>query len=311
MTLCNHCASRQMPAARFCSSCAQPLDSQPVSPAAEREEWYRAVIGPRHSAYYLRQFQRFDAAGKAGISWHWPAFFISFYWLLYRKLWLHGLAYFSLPYVLMLLLGLLGVAAGEAAGSVIGLGYLLYLLAILLLPPLYANAWYYRACQRKIAEARASSTDPQRQFALLAANGGTSHAALFLILAVFCVAVVGILAAIAIPAYHDYSQRARVAQAEVLGRSASVVVSSYYYRQQQLPSSLVEAGFATPLPDSVQRIELDAESGTLHITLAGTTLAGQQLLLVAQPQADGRLEWQCRSEQISDKYLPGRCREQP
>ena len=45
--------------------------------------------------------------------------------------------------------------------------------------------------------------------------------------------------------------------------------------------------------------------------LAGTTLAGQQLLLVAQPQADGRLEWQCRSEQISDKYLPGRCREQP
>ena len=102
-----------------------------------------------------------------------------------------------------------------------------------------------------------------------------------------------------------------IALPKTLSKYGPPTVSRYYYRQQQLPSSLAEAGFATPLPDSVQRIELAAESGTLHITLAGTTLAGQQLLLVAQPQADGRLEWQCRSEQISDKYLPGRCREQP
>lgn len=45
---------------------------------SEREERYKAVIGPKNQEYYLRHFERFDAAGKAGATWNWSAALFAF-----------------------------------------------------------------------------------------------------------------------------------------------------------------------------------------------------------------------------------------
>lgn len=48
---------------------------------------YRLHIGPVNAAYYQRQFQRFESAGKATPSWNNGAAFFTLAWLLLRKLW--------------------------------------------------------------------------------------------------------------------------------------------------------------------------------------------------------------------------------
>ena len=56
-------------------------------------ELYRAAIGPHGQDYYMRQFAKFDAHGKTGVSWHWPAYWATLNWLIYRKMWGWALAY--------------------------------------------------------------------------------------------------------------------------------------------------------------------------------------------------------------------------
>ncbi|QLA18509.1 DUF2628 domain-containing protein [Desulfolutivibrio sulfoxidireducens] len=60
---------------------------------------YRAFIGPEEHKY-LPRFKRFDElAGNFKAGWHWPAFFFTFWWLLYRKLYLFAGVVFVASFV--------------------------------------------------------------------------------------------------------------------------------------------------------------------------------------------------------------------
>jgi len=84
------------------------IDAEP-----DPEEFYRTVIVPKEQDYYLSRFAKFDGNGKAGASWHWPAFFVSFYWFLYRKMWFNALLYFLLPYIVLSILGIIAALAAK------------------------------------------------------------------------------------------------------------------------------------------------------------------------------------------------------
>jgi hypothetical protein len=67
------------------------------------EEELSAFIG-RNAQKYLLKFRKFSADGfdRFSATWHWPAFLVGFWWLLYRKMYLWALGYFILliiPYV--------------------------------------------------------------------------------------------------------------------------------------------------------------------------------------------------------------------
>ena len=135
---CTHCGHEAGTEARFCRDCGQPLEA----PVLGEADFYKAAIGPNNTAYYLQRFAEFDRRGKAGIGWHWPAFLVTFYWLLYRKMWLNAFLYWLSPYVLMVpffvLVALLG---DDQAGVVVFVvGYVLYIAAFMLLPPLFGDA---------------------------------------------------------------------------------------------------------------------------------------------------------------------------
>ena len=91
---------------------------------SDREALYKAVLGPKNQAYYLRHFARFDAAGKAGLSWNWAAATFTFIWFLYRRMWPAALAYIVLANVLS---AIFAVLFGE-------MGNLLALIAQVVLP---------------------------------------------------------------------------------------------------------------------------------------------------------------------------------
>ena len=136
---CPKCGSRNDETALYCTACGNALPLPDAQGAVALDEYYKAIIGPKNQDYYLSHFSRFDREG-ARISWNWPSFFMTFYWLLYRKMWLNSLAYFLFPYVLAFVFALFVVLTDSDPGSLLGSVYLGYLAAIFVLIPMYANA---------------------------------------------------------------------------------------------------------------------------------------------------------------------------
>lgn len=314
---CTQCGHSNDDSAKFCASCGRELPSQDaatnqinIDAHTNENEFYKAVVGPKNQDYYVGVFSRFDKQGKAGASWHWPAFFVTFYWFLYRKMWLNALIYFVLPYLLMIPVGVAAAMARDSADMVIGISCILYLLVFFGLAPMYANALYYKHCQQKIAQARASSGDVQRQLGVLSGKGGTSNIALIFVLIFAFVAFIGILAAIAIPAYQTYVMKARVVEALKVGSQAADSVANYYDQHQEIPANLAQAGFTAALPATVQELSLNEQNGVVVITLAPPPLNGKTLLIVPSLDSNKKIVWTCVSQNIEKIYLPQQCQSQ-
>jgi cell division septation protein DedD len=143
-----------------------PASGEPVSQSAgDTAEQplvgllYRAMVGPVHTDYYLRQFARFDAAGKAGMSWHWPAFFSALGWLAFRRLWREALLFVGLSATVGLALFSLAALVWGAAPEDLWLLLAGFLLVQSVLPAIWANGLYYRHCNREVTQALAAASD--------------------------------------------------------------------------------------------------------------------------------------------------------
>ncbi len=176
----------------------------------DAEAW-AAVIGPRHTAYYLTRFEEQFRTAKPA-RWHWPAFFITTYWLLYRKLWGWTALYYVVPSIAAMILSFVLALLFPHNGTVQAAMWIGYWVLLFVVPPLVANPLYYKRCKR-ILEREAAGVSRERWLARVETKGGTSNLAVILVVLFAIVAVLGVFAAIAIPAYHDYTRRARSAEA--------------------------------------------------------------------------------------------------
>lgn len=130
------------------------------------------------------------------------------------------------------------------------------------------------------------------------------------------VAIIGILAAVAIPAYQDYTVRAKVTEGLSLASSAKTGVSEYWASEGQLPSANASVGLpaASSINGNAVRSVSVGGSGVITITMAATGLPtnvqGDTIALTPNTAA-GRIQWQCgagASSGIEVKYLPSECR---
>lgn len=131
---------------------------------------YRAAIGERSQDYYLRHFARFDGEGKAGTSWNWAAYWTTFNWLVYRRMWGWALAYVAALIGLALLVFGVGKLVLNYSDTSAILLSLLLLTAAFVVPGLYANAWFYTHCNEKITAALNKAPEIKQAAALLAAE---------------------------------------------------------------------------------------------------------------------------------------------
>jgi type IV pilus assembly protein PilA len=126
------------------------------------------------------------------------------------------------------------------------------------------------------------------------------------------VAIIGILAAIAIPAYQDYTIRAQVSEGLNLSGGAKAAVSEYSMDTGNFPTTNLEAGLATAASISGKYVTgVSNALGVITVTYgnsAHTTLATGGLLLLSASQNAGSIEWVCRSNTIANKHLPAACR---
>lgn len=118
----------------------------------------------------------------------------------------------------------------------------------------------------------------------------------------------GILAAIAIPAYSDYTVRAKISDALNTGAAARTAVAEHVAARGELPRSLDDAGYRFQPNPSVSGIALDPRTGALILTVAFKPVEGKTIQLVPSRGEGNTLTWSCRPGTIPRKYLPAACR---
>ena len=123
------------------------------------------------------------------------------------------------------------------------------------------------------------------------------------------VAIIGILAAVALPAYQDYTIRAKVSELILAASNAKVAVSEAAQSNGTLAnagtgvtitvSGKVTGGSVTPAGVIVVR-------GSSASTSVGTTVS-----ITLQPTwntADGKITWSCQAAATNFKFVPAECR---
>ena len=304
---CPKCGTQNDDIATSCSKCSFSLSQINLTVKTEltQEDQYQAIIGNKNQAYYLKHFEHFDADGKTSITWHWPAFFVTFFWLLYRKMWLQAALYFFVPGIVFgFIVGILSLIIGESAILL----YIPYYVAIFILPAMYANAIYYKHCKTEIAQISRYKLSADKTLEKHIQNGGTSIAGI-LVPFVIAIPIIGILAAIAIPAYQDYVIKSYVAQAYSLEKEAASAVSNYYKHHQEIPKTLDAAGFTSPLPQQVGSLTIvDPVHGTIGLAMKRDVnkIGDRTLILIPSYEDSGEIIWECRSN-IDKKYSPRDC----
>lgn len=277
---------------------------------------YRAAVGESKAEYYLPLFYRFDQGGSR-VSWNWPAFFVAFFWMLYRRM--YGLAFamiFLLPLLLLLVVGLISAVLGSLAG---GLAYLVAVLAQIIGVPMFANALYHWQIRKRIDKMAAHAPSHEALVQRLIGQS-TGSAPLIIIVACFIgVAFIGILAAIAIPAYQDYTIRSQVSEGLNLAAPIKASVAEVYSASGNWPGDLSGAGLDSARYSGNYVSDIEVSDGVVLIhygNAAHTSIAGHTLSLHLAAGQDGDIAWLCgyaagddaTATDIAPKYLPSSCR---
>jgi type IV pilus assembly protein PilA len=151
------------------------------------------------------------------------------------------------------------------------------------------------------------------------------------------VAIIGILAAIAIPAYQDYTIRSQVTEGLTLAGAAKAAVAESYSQSGAAPVNRMVAGMSNVETDTSGKYvtQVLVTDGTIEVTYgneANARIAGKTLALTPYETADASVAWDCGlatnpvapvallgtagginvaaegTTDIDSKYLPKACR---
>ncbi len=123
------------------------------------------------------------------------------------------------------------------------------------------------------------------------------------------IAILAILLAIAIPAYQDYSIRARVSEGLNMASSAKMAVSEHRLSEGSWPANNAAAGYQTGQSTLVDLIVISG--GDITITYAGDSRLGDAggKTINLEPTFTGTaVQWNCVVGDIASKYVPAECR---
>lgn len=126
------------------------------------------------------------------------------------------------------------------------------------------------------------------------------------------IAILAILLAIAIPAYQDYSIRARVSEGVNMAASPKLAVTEHRLSEGTFPATNAAAGYQTGVSSLVASIVIGA-NGVLTVTYQNNPLlgdaAGTNLTMTPTVGAGGSsVQWDCQAGTIPVKFVPAECR---
>jgi type IV pilus assembly protein PilA len=126
------------------------------------------------------------------------------------------------------------------------------------------------------------------------------------------IAIIGILAAIALPAYQDYTIRSKVSELVVKADACKTSVVEYYQSQGALPATTADAGCSTAATTYAGTLAVAAGIITIPVVAANLPAAAGNFVLTPTPGSttDLPITWACNTAAttIPKKYLPANCR---
>ena len=123
------------------------------------------------------------------------------------------------------------------------------------------------------------------------------------------VAIIGILAAVAIPAYTDYTTRAKVSEGIGMAAAAKSSVSEYVISQNGWPADNATAGITSPNTAYVSSVAVAGTNITVTLkAAAGVAAASNTIIFNGATDASGTVEWTCTGGTVASKYRPANCR---
>ena len=122
------------------------------------------------------------------------------------------------------------------------------------------------------------------------------------------VAIIGILLAIAIPAYQDYTIRAKVSEGLNIASAAKTGVSEYRLTSNSWPSTNAEAGVSNTVSSQYVNSVSVGANGVITITFNPTALGAAGTIVLTPTFANNTVQWTCTGGTLEDKYRPANCR---
>jgi len=133
------------------------------------------------------------------------------------------------------------------------------------------------------------------------------------------VAIIGILAAIALPAYTDYMIRAKVSEAVLAASAGRTAVAETFSQKGTLNLSADSMGVKDATSRYVSQVTYSGASATrgdIIVTTATATTLGlgdatstTMILRATGDTATGTVAWSCGKGTINQKYLPSSCKD--
>ena len=269
-------------------------------------EMYEAFIGPAKAGYYVPIFERFDS-GAGAITWNWPAAFITQLWMLYRGMFLWGFLWYPiLSFIASFLVMLPFMAVADDSGQ--ALSYLVLLPTSVIVMGLFSNKIFHGHVRKMIDKSGRLGLSAQQRREWLIRKGASNFVFVFIMIMAI-VAIIGILAAIAIPAYQDYTIRAKVADGLSRTEAIKATYIDYVTKNQEWPASMSNLGLpesGAEYGPSVASVTIGVEH-EIRITFGERVITGKTIILVPSIE-NNSLVWSCNAETLPAKYAPAACR---
>ncbi|HVR53930.1 MAG TPA: pilin [Pseudorhodoferax sp.] len=129
------------------------------------------------------------------------------------------------------------------------------------------------------------------------------------------VAIIGILAAVALPAYQDYTVRAKVSEVILAASSAKTAVAESAQVNSQMPptASLVVDSQSSQWVASVSYTSTVSSTGVITVTTStrDSKISGKTIVMTGTYQPNGQVTWVCgpgSNNGVDAKYLPASCK---